>query len=204
MIEKTSNPKHLSLAAFAAFAALVALTVLVGCSSENNSTDDAKPLSSLTPTQEAQKERAIAAKDKLFTALLGELTESMAENGPAKSISVCKTRAPAIAQAVGEETGVRIGRTSFKLRNKNNAAPPWAASFVKQKIEKPVEVSLVDDELGVLLPIRLQATCTLCHGAKGQLMPDVLAAIDSNYPNDEATGFAEGDIRGYFWIEVPN
>ncbi len=34
-------------------------------------------------------------------------------------------------------------------------------------------------------------------------MPEVKASIVSNYPNDTAAGFAEGDHRGYFWIEFP-
>ncbi len=55
----------------------------------------------------------------LFESLLGELMKSMGENGPARSINVCKTRAPEISAAVSKETGVRIGRTSFKLRNES-------------------------------------------------------------------------------------
>lgn len=183
---------------------LAAFSAIAGCSSDAQTLVETAQLTALTVTQQAQREQAIDAKDKLFTSLLGELTKSMGEQGPAKSISVCKTRAPEIAAAVGEETGVRIGRTSFKLRNKDNEAPQWAAGFVKQKIEKPVEVALPDDGLGVLLPIRLQATCTLCHGSDQQIMPDVKAAIVSSYPKDSATGFSEGDIRGYFWIEVPS
>lgn len=161
------------------------------------------PLKTLSPQQQAQKQLAIEAKDKLFGALLSELMASMSSKGPAKSIFVCKTRAPEIAAEVSRETGVRIGRTSFKLRNESNTAPEWAAGFVHNKTEAPIEVALPDDELGVLLPIRLKSTCTLCHGTKDQVLPDVKAAIVSSYPQDEATGFSEGDIRGYFWIEVP-
>ncbi len=161
------------------------------------------PLQTLNAQQQAQKELAISAKDRLFESLLGELTKSMGEQGPAKSIGVCKTRAPEIAMQVGKDTGVRIGRTSFNLRNESNVAPDWAARFVENKVENPIDVALPNNELGVLLPIRLKATCTLCHGSDEQVMPDVKAAIVSNYPNDTATGFSEGDIRGYFWIEVP-
>lgn len=181
---------------------------VVGCNSSIPSTESdskrstAKPLSVLSTAQQTQKDLAIKAKDKLFESLLGELTQSMGENGPAKSIDVCKQRAPEIAKNVGEETGVRIGRTSFQLRNENNKAPEWAASFVSDKIEKPIEVELPNDGLGVLLPIRLKAACTLCHGDAKQISPDVKTAIASNYPNDTATGFAEGDVRGYFWVEV--
>jgi len=184
------------------------ILVLSGCNSDakpiaTKSETKATPLETLSADQEQQKELAIEAKDKLFASLLGELMKSMGENGPAKSIGVCKTRAPELATAIGEETGVRIGRTSFKLRSPDNAAPQWAASFVNEHIESPVNVELPNDALGVLLPIRLKATCTICHGTDEQIMPEVKAAIVSNYPDDNAMGFSEGDIRGYFWIEVP-
>lgn len=161
-----------------------------------------KPLSALSDNQKAQKKMAIAAKDKLFASLLGELMKSMSENSPAKSVNVCKSRAPEIAKSVSEEMGVRIGRTSFKLRNDKNKAPEWAANFVSDRVEDPIDVELPNNGLGVLLPIRLKATCTICHGDPKQIGPDVKVAIATNYPNDEATGFSEGDIRGYFWVEV--
>jgi hypothetical protein len=28
-------------------------------------------------------------------------------------------------------------------------------------------------------------------------------ALAARYPDDRATGFAPGDLRGWFWVEVP-
>ena len=187
---------------------LAAQLTFIGCQKaqtnpSSNIDTNLQPLATLTGDQQKQKELAIASKEKLFQSLLGELTKSMGENGPAKSISVCKTRAPEIAAAIGEESGVRIGRTSIKLRKPENRPPEWAVSFVTDQIENEVEVELPENGLGVLLPIRLKATCTLCHGTDNQVTPEVNAAIASIYPEDQATGFAEGDLRGYFWVEVP-
>ena len=183
------------------------LVATVGCGQPVEETSDSivtpEPLETLNAEQSDQKDRAVAAKNKLFESLLGELTRSMGERGPAKSIAICKTRAPEIADKVSSEMGVKIGRTSLKLRNDNNRAPAWASQLVADQVENEVAVELADDGLGVLLPIRLMAACTLCHGSEHQIKPDVKAAIDSNYPNDQATGFSEGDLRGYFWIEVP-
>jgi hypothetical protein len=159
-------------------------------------------LASLTESQEAQKEIAIASRDKLFAALVAELTASLAENGAAKSIKVCKSSAPELAKLVSMEPGLKIGRTSFKLRNPENQPPDWAQSFVKDRVDKEVYVELPDQTLGALLPIHLKTTCILCHGNDEQVMPEVKAAIVSNYPDDQATGFSEGDLRGYFWAEV--
>ena len=127
----------------------------------------------------------------------------MAEKGPAQSIGVCRERAPEIAKQVSQETGVRIGRTSFQLRNPENQPPAWATDFVSDRVEEEVVVALPDAGLGVLTPIRLQTTCTICHGPKSEILPEVKVALASNYPRDQATGFAVGDLRGYFWMEVP-
>lgn len=163
-----------------------------------------QPIAELSETQSRQKEKAKNAQQQLFQSLLAELTKSMGENGVAKSISVCKQVAPQVAQQVSDETGVRIGRTSFQLRNPKNQPPTWAVSFVESKVEEDVCVELPNESLGVLSPIRLKETCALCHGTKEQVTPNVQAAILANYPEDQATGFQVGDIRGYFWVEVPS
>jgi hypothetical protein len=31
----------------------------------------------------------------------------------------------------------------------------------------------------------------------------VRAKVRSRYPHDRAVGFAEGEIRGWYWVEVP-
>jgi len=31
----------------------------------------------------------------------------------------------------------------------------------------------------------------------------VLAALRDRYPKDRAIGFKEGEIRGWFWVEMP-
>ena len=31
----------------------------------------------------------------------------------------------------------------------------------------------------------------------------VMAAISEVYPDDQALGFVEGDLRGWFWVEAP-
>ena len=182
-------------------------SAFLGCRKEiaENVPDDLPPisqLSSLTEQQEAQKEVAIGTRDRLFAALVAELVASLAENGPAKSIMVCKTRAPEIAELVSLEPGLKIGRTSFQLRNPENQPPGWAQGFVQDRVDKEVYVELPDQTLGALLPIHLKSTCLLCHGNDQQVTQDVKAAIVSNYPDDQATGFAEGDLRGYFWAEI--
>jgi hypothetical protein len=47
------------------------------------------------------------------------------------------------------------------------------------------------------------ATTLACHGPEEALQPEVRAALDQRYPEDRATGYAAGDLRGAFWAEVP-
>ena len=170
---------------------------------ESATQSQSQPLVSLTAAQEKQQQLALSVRDELFSSLLTELMTAMGANGPVKSIKVCKLMAPEVSKAVGQDSGVRIGRTSFKLRNPENRPPDWAAKFVADRVDREIDVELADDGLGVLLPIHLKSTCLMCHGPDKQLMPDLKAAIVSNYPDDQATGFSEGELRGYFWIEVP-
>jgi hypothetical protein len=42
-----------------------------------------------------------------------------------------------------------------------------------------------------------------CHGGEEDLPREVVGALAEGYPQDQATGFSEGELRGWFWIEVP-
>jgi hypothetical protein len=179
---------------------LILVAVLaVGCS--ESAVEGPETLQSFSDRQLAQKTRAEETRDQMFNSLLSELMQAMAESGPAKSIQVCKSVAPEVADQLSKD-GVRIGRTSFKLRNSENQPPGWASSFVSNRVSDPTYVALENEKLGALLPIRMKSTCLMCHGSDQDILPEVKAAIVSNYPKDKATGFAEGDLRGYFWIEV--
>lgn len=188
---------------------LFAMVLCAGCSQpatvESESNKKAAPqIMRLDESQQQQRAAAIAAKEKLFQSLLGELTSSIGENGVAQSIEVCKTKAPELARMVSEEMNLKIGRTSFLLRNDKSAPPAWAASHVQDRVENEVNVDLGEDRLGVLLPIRLNDACIQCHGQSDAIDATVQVALATHYPNDQATSFAAGDLRGYFWVEVPS
>ncbi len=161
-------------------------------------------LESLGPELEVQERRALEAARAMGGRLLGELEAALDESGPVGAISVCQERAPVIARETGEEHGVRIGRTSFKLRNPNNTPPSWAEPYVQEEVDQKVLLTSSEGALGVLIPIRLKEPCMMCHGPDGFIAEEVHSAIDEHYPNDSATGFEPGELRGWFWVEVPS
>ncbi len=46
--------------------------------------------------------------------------------------------------------------------------------------------------------IPLQEGCLGCHGS--EIKPAIAAALNEKYPNDQATGYSVGDIRGAFTL----
>jgi len=137
--------------------------------------------------------------------LMGALKAGLQE-GPDKAIGACQVKAPEIAAGLSVE-GVQMGRTSHKLRNPANAAPDWVKPVLEGWLADdasvaPVEVSAGAGRTGYVEPIRLQAApCLMCHGEA--LAPAVAEKIQALYPDDQATGFKEGDLRGVFWVSYP-
>lgn len=138
-------------------------------------------------------------KKNLKSALLAGL-----EEGPVNAISVCQMKAPELA-AAASTSDVQVGRTSKKLRNPANAPKPWMKPLLDRyhqdpESREPVVVVVDENTVGYVEPIYLQPICVTCHGEN--LAPDLQAKLDELYPNDEATGYAAGDLRGVFWAEL--
>ena len=162
-----------------------------GCGKPERSTNaqQSKISSGTTDIDQAlpPKERALKAQKALSGRLSSQLLAAMANGGPSAAIEVCSQKAAKIAAEVGQEYGVSIGRTSFKLRNPQNRPPEWAATFVKRRVAEPQFVELDDQTTGVLLPIHLSAQCLVCHGPTDQIADDVMRQLAQRYPDDQAT-----------------
>jgi hypothetical protein len=157
----------------------------------------------MTETQKAQQELVLTATNALASELMGELMAALDAGDAAAAIGVCREKAPVVATHVSDEYRVKIGRTSHKLRNPANVAPPWAEMYVKDMVTDPTYLGGPNGELGALLPINLKADCQMCHGPAEMIDDDILASIAEHYPDDAATGFAEEELRGWIWVETP-
>ncbi len=180
--------------------------VLLGCGpagQQNPAGWKVLPAGTLTDRQKEQQQQALAARDALVEALLSRLQQAMSEHGVGGAVRVCQEEAPRIAATIGQERGLAIGRTSFKLRNPKNRPPDWAATFVTARTPEPTVLAHHDGRLAALLPIRIKPQCLMCHGKEENIPDEVKAAIQERYPTDAAIGFTEGDLRGWFWVEVP-
>lgn len=143
--------------------------------------------------------------------LVGRLTEAM-KVSPASAIEVCNTEAPAIAASLAQG-GVTVGRATRKPRNPANLAAGWQAEALAQ-FEQQVAgggkldgatwtKALPDGRAAYAEPLLIMELCVACHGAADALTPEVKAALAARYPDDQATGYAPGDLRGIAWVELP-
>ncbi len=157
----------------------------------------------LSESQRAQLTLGREAQGELARGLMGALMKAMDDGGPESAISVCNDEALKITSAVASDTGIWLGRTSQKLRNPANIAPEWTREIISGPTTKlRIQVSS-DGRLGVLTPISLKAECGMCHGPVENIDKELYVSISELYPEDKAIGFLEGDLRGWFWFEVP-
>jgi hypothetical protein len=150
-----------------------------------------------------------------FSATLKEaLQEAVKSGGPVNGIAVCHDKAGQIATDLSQQLGMTVGRTSLKVRNSTNAADDWELAVLKQfdarkaqgEPADKLEFFEVTDHGGqktfrYMKAIPTGALCLNCHGEN--LKPEVDAKLKELYPNDQARGFKEGDLRGAFTLAKP-
>lgn len=150
---------------------------------------------------------AKAAVKALGGKLKGELQGSMKAGGPVATMTMCNTVAPDITKEVSAEKGMEVSRVSLKNRNPGNVANEWQAQVLKdfesRKLagESPkgmVYSAIVKHQFRFMKAIPTAPVCLKCHGEK--LDPAVNAKLNELYPEDKATGYKEGDIRGAFVV----
>lgn len=170
------------------------------------------PAPAATPVPEASsgspdaaaRALAAAAVASLKQELVAELTAAIAQGGPENAIEVCRVRAPQIARAASKP-GLSVGRTSHKLRNPANLAPDWVAPLLAayvagERANEPAAVVLDGGRTGYVEPLATAPMCLACHGES--IAPAVAAKLAALYPEDRATGFRAGELRGLAWVEV--
>lgn len=155
-------------------------------------------------------EQSRAIVDEFQRELGGELRMAMAAGGPVNAIGVCSERAPAIAAGASAASGAEVGRTALRVRNPDNAPDAEAAAVLREFQEKlsadaelPLEHVETQDDGGLryMRAIVLEPLCASCHGTT--LAPEVEEAVAERYPQDRATDFEVGDLRGAFLIDWP-
>jgi len=171
----------------------------------------APPSPVVDPIEQAALDRSVAAVQELGGTLKKNLVARMKEGGPAQAAEFCSLEAQGLT-ATAQEEGLRVGRSSLRLRNPRNEGPDWVTQWLKEQGERPAEgvqgfthTVVRDDGVGfgrTLKPLAIEGPCLLCHGPADALSPEVASLLAAKYPEDAATGYALGDLRGVIWAEA--
>ncbi|MDZ7785009.1 MAG: DUF3365 domain-containing protein [Halioglobus sp.] len=144
--------------------------------------------------------------------LIAALKQALAEQGPSSGVQVCNLEAPQIASGLSEGR-FEVGRTALRVRNPNNSPDAWEESVLK---EFDARMKAGADPAGLevwktgtvhgnrvgryMKAIPTGPQCVICHGET--LAPQLAETIERLYPQDQATGFAPGELRGAFTVTV--
>jgi sulfite reductase alpha subunit-like flavoprotein len=159
-------------------------------------------------TKNDKKEYVIKGKEiaqATVKELGSNLMKHMKEGGPQQAIPFCNASANPLTEEIAKKYNVSIKRTSHKIRNDDNKPNEAEETILKQYFAsisnneelKPIVSKDEEGKVHFYAPIKLEAKCLACHGTIGQ---EVSIRTDSIlkvlYPNDKATGFKVGDLRG--------
>lgn len=165
-------------------------------------------------TQLLQETRAVAAA--MPSRLMVVLQDEISRAGPVAAIAACRDKAPQIAREASAKTGWQIRRVSLKNRNPNAAPDEWERAALIEfdqrseqgidpaTMEKAEIVSDGDNKIyRYMKALPTQALCLTCHGSDREIPTQVKAKLHELYPNDLATGYTVGSIRGAVTIKRP-
>ena len=149
---------------------------------------------------------------------MSALQSAIDKNGPLGAVEVCHDEAPKIAAELSGQSGWSIGRTSLKPRNAASAPDAYERATMEvfaariaqgEDVLKLASAEIVYGKDGkssrfvktfrFVKAIPTGGLCLTCHGA--DIDPELKRKIDALYPNDRATGFKLGDMRGVFTLK---
>ena len=171
------------------------------------------------PTAEEQAAMAADARKAagaLIQRLGVELKAAMAESGPQGAIGICKVRAPEIAAEVSREFHFDVRRVSPKNRNPAAVPDAWeteAQAGLERRLaagEKPetldtwqVVRTSPGRQFRYARALPVQPVCLICHGDPEKMSEALKAGLAAEYPQDRATGYGPGMMRGIVSIQRP-
>lgn len=163
-------------------------------------------------TQTKVKEARMHAK-ALGGALKAKLQQAIQSGGLEAGVNECQIAAGPIAETLSQN-GWTVGRTALKVRNPDNSPDSWEreqlvlfsqllsnATQDNANPKRPLETYQYNSESGefrYMMAIEQGQVCMACHG--DSIAPSVKQTILKHFPNDQATGFELGDLRGAFTL----
>lgn len=201
--------------------AVLASLTLVACGAGPRGADradaDEAGAESTPATAPISEAEAVAIGDSASTALtvalMARVRAEMERGGAAAAVAFCSERAAPLTAAVEDSLGrgLSIKRTSMRLRNPSNAPDSLELlALAYFEAESGSGSGLPDHYVQrtpegwrYYKPITVAPLCTTCHGPAGSIDPAIRRVLGERYPDDRATGYSAGDLRGVVRVGIP-
>lgn len=156
---------------------------------------------------------ARTAAAALGSDLMTMLTQELARGGPAAAIAVCADSAQ-VRTSRHQQAGIVVRRIGTRVRNPANTPDSLEAAVLAAfqaglaAGRLPADTTVLESLAGghtrlrYLRPVRVQEPCLTCHGPATGIPDSVRAILAQRYPNDQATGYALGELRGAVSVTV--
>jgi len=162
--------------------------------------------------EKAALEKGASLADASFKALSAQLQHAMKEGGPAHAVDFCSLNALSIVDSLSAAHGAQIRRTSDRIRAPHDRPDAEETRYLQAMLEEwkagataadlSARAVVHGESVAYYQPIFINSpACLKCHGIPGEnLDASALAVINERYPDDQATGYAMGDLRGMWSI----
>ena len=156
---------------------------------------------------------ARAGADELGADLVTMLTGELKRGGPVAAIAVCADSAQVRTER-HRSAGIVVRRVGTRVRNPKNtpdgvesAVLSAFADAIAANRAMPDTAFTTREANGQLVThymraIRVQEFCLACHGPADSISAEVKQVIATRYPDDKATGYRLGDLRGAISVTV--
>ncbi|PVY41217.1 Tll0287-like domain-containing protein [Pontibacter virosus] len=191
---------------------------IVACNSpqQDREEDKAGTVTALSAEQlEQYRQQGRSITKTSFDTLSHNLMRAMQQGGPLNALQFCNIEAYPLTDSLSAQFDAHIRRTSAQYRNPDNKPDAQEEALLtafsnwkeqgRDLSQADTLVMLADDQVLFAKPILLQPQCQACHGVPGEtLTKELQAEIQKLYPEDRATGFRPGDLRGMWAIRFQN
>ncbi|HXF05334.1 MAG TPA: DUF3365 domain-containing protein [Blastocatellia bacterium] len=173
--------------------------------------------SSAQPGQESRIEAALQQArriaDELAETVRGLLFKELEKGGYASAVRVCSEVAQDIPREFTARTGHYVRRVSLGYRNPKDIPDDYERQKLEEFDRLNREKKLANeyfevvregqrDYLRYMRPLIAGPMCITCHGEKANIPPEVKAILAEKYPDDRATGYHTGDVRGAISVKI--
>lgn len=194
---------------------IVVMASFVACSSNRSEVAETTEVKTAHAILDTAKFLAIGDEMAKQTQqiLLANVANAIKEKGVAGAVDFCNTRAVSLTDSASDMFLAQISRVSNLNRNPNNGLNSNMDKTAWNEIVLMMsDASLPDKHIIIqennetyyfkAIPIGMP-TCLSCHGVVGQdINKETYDVIQAKYPNDKATGYKMGELRGLWKIKL--